>query len=583
MGNLKNYKNFGFTLIELLAVIIILAMVAFIAIPIILDVVDEAKILAGKSEANMILSGINNYCATEEVKEELDESYAKKCTIGMIVDTVKEMVNLGNATIENIKYNGNRLTKLEITSNNHKFRLCLSGTFAMDDEECEVIQTGPIGDVVLSKFSYLETNEYGCETSNVNNYSYIGGCYIKGNPSNNYIWFSGFLWRIMGINADGTIRLITEESVTAIPYIARNSELNWDESSAKDWLNNYFYPKLKEKDIITEQTWCSEITTDKNSARTTCTTNLLKEKFKVGLLTLDEYNLSGGSVSYLNIGQVDWMLTPYNNTSIWSANFTGDTYKATASLANGLRAIINISPDAIISSGNGYISTLWEDNVGPYILNDYDDEELVNNLNQVASIGEYVQFANKKYRVVETNEKGTKLILDGFYEEPEGTIYNIKYTTNVAFDINLEGSIANKLNQDVLSWLTNNNKIEKDKILTNIWYQNNFLSGDNYKNSIKENDNPISAKVGLINIGEILASQSSSLITKGYTKSSNHSNSYGYWLMNRNVSNIWFIGNNGSASIYSYSPNMTLRPVIVIKPEVVSINGNGTWSNPYKI
>ena len=56
----------AFTLIELLAVIIILAIVALIATPIILDVVEDARKSAGLSESNMIYSSINNYCASIE-------------------------------------------------------------------------------------------------------------------------------------------------------------------------------------------------------------------------------------------------------------------------------------------------------------------------------------------------------------------------------------------------------------------------------------------------------------------------------------------------------------------------------------
>ena len=67
-------KKKGFTLIELLAVIIILAIIALIATPIILNVIDDARKSAGKSEASMILSGINNYCATSAMKNQLDGS-----------------------------------------------------------------------------------------------------------------------------------------------------------------------------------------------------------------------------------------------------------------------------------------------------------------------------------------------------------------------------------------------------------------------------------------------------------------------------------------------------------------------------
>ena len=125
----------GFTLIELLAVIIILAIVALIATPIILNVIEDARISAGRSEANMILGGINNYCASEEMKYQLDNSYERICTSDMDINDVPTMVNLGNATINEIVYDGEKLTTLVIESNNHKFTVCPSGTFAMDDEE----------------------------------------------------------------------------------------------------------------------------------------------------------------------------------------------------------------------------------------------------------------------------------------------------------------------------------------------------------------------------------------------------------------------------------------------------------------
>ncbi len=82
----------GFTLIELLAVIIILAIVALIATPIILNVIDDARVSAGRSEANMILSGINNYCASEDMKYQLDNSYERICTSSMNKEDVPTMV-----------------------------------------------------------------------------------------------------------------------------------------------------------------------------------------------------------------------------------------------------------------------------------------------------------------------------------------------------------------------------------------------------------------------------------------------------------------------------------------------------------
>ncbi len=118
---MKEIKN-GFTLIELLAVIIILAIVALIATPIILNVVDDAKKSAGLSESNMIYSGINNYCATEDVKAQLDKDYVRICTSSLDAEKVKEMVNLGNAKIIEIEYS-TKLTWLKVESNGHIYSL----------------------------------------------------------------------------------------------------------------------------------------------------------------------------------------------------------------------------------------------------------------------------------------------------------------------------------------------------------------------------------------------------------------------------------------------------------------------------
>ena len=586
-------NKLGFTLIELLAVIIILAIVALIATPIILNVIEDARISAGKSEANMILGGINNYCASEDMKYQLDNSYERICTSAMDKDDVPTMVNLGNATIDELVYDGEKLTTLVITSNNHKFTLCPSGKFAMDDEECGegevgVITTGPIKDVILSNFPELELGENGCKNSTENNYSYSKGCYIKGNPTNNYIWYSGFLWRIMGINADGTVRLITDENVTAIPWGADDTAENWDGSYAKDWLNNYFYPRLKGNDIIKEETWCSETTTDNSSVRTECKTNLSIQPAYVGLMTIDEYNLAGGSSSYLNIGQSQWTMTPYSSSRAWFVDYSVSASNWSVSVAYGLRAVINVNSNVTITFGNGTLGETWSNQAGPYILNEDKSVEVTGKLNEKATSGEYVMFSGKKYRVVDKDSDGnTKLILDGYYEEPEETIYTMSYGSSSTFS--KDTGIGQKLNGDVLNWLTNNDGSEKSKLVSDYtWYQNNFNFGYDYKVSLNEESptRSIQATVGLIRVGEMLSSQSSSILTKGYTTTSSYSNATTYWTMTSYTTNsslAWYVNTSGYSYYSSVSFADGLRAVIVVNSDVTITSGNGTWSNPYQI
>ena len=120
----------GFTLIELLAVIIILAIVALIATPIILDVVEDAKKSAATSEANVIVSGINNFCATAEMKAQIDDEYTDICADGVTSVEVATMVNLGNATLSgNPTYENGKVTAITVISNGYKV-VMTGGTWA---------------------------------------------------------------------------------------------------------------------------------------------------------------------------------------------------------------------------------------------------------------------------------------------------------------------------------------------------------------------------------------------------------------------------------------------------------------------
>ena len=578
----------GFTLIELLAVIIILAIIALIATPIILNVIEDARKSAGKSEAQMIYTGINNYCATSAMKSQLDET-EDICADGVTTEEVSKMVSLGNAEVLEVEYSNGKVANLVVNSNAHKFTLCSSGTFAMDDEECDGNDDEDVvlvGNPIIEKAKELVYENNACKTDGTT-YQYMGGCYIKGNPNNNYIWYSGFLWRIMGINADGTIRMITEDNVTAIPWGASNTAQDWDGSHAKDWLNNYFYPRLKGNNIITEQVWCSETTTSSSSARTNCTTNLSTEAAKVGLLTLDEYNLAGGSSSYLNIKQWQWTMTPYSSSRAWSVRSRGDASSDSVSNARGLRAVINVNSDVTITGGNGTLGATWSSQTGPYILNEDKSVEVTGKLNEKATSGEYVLFVGRKYRVVDKDSNGnTKLILDSYYEETEGTVYTMSYGSNSTFS--KDTGIGQKLNSDVLNWLTNNSESEKAKLVSDYtWYQNNFASGQSYSVSLNE-ENPtrsIQATVGLIRVGEMLSGQSSSILTKGYTTASSYSNANTYWTMTpyTSSSNAWYVNFDGLAYYDSVTLAYGLRAVIVVNSDVTITGGNGTWSNPYQI
>ncbi len=63
-------KNKGFTLIELLAVIIILAIIALIATPLIMNIIEESKVSSLKAEGEFLVDGALLHIQSKELKEE---------------------------------------------------------------------------------------------------------------------------------------------------------------------------------------------------------------------------------------------------------------------------------------------------------------------------------------------------------------------------------------------------------------------------------------------------------------------------------------------------------------------------------
>ena len=197
--------------------------------------------------------------------------------------------------------------------------------------------------------------------------------FITGEDPNNYIWYSGKLWRAVSVNKEAnTTKLVTQWNISATTYNP-NNQTNFEGSYMEDWLNDTsvdgFLGNLRDYEnfIVTDATWDATMdATDLGSiTRPNGTTTVTAP---VGLLNMYEYQSSnnGGTNGYLNNGLYWWTLTPYsasNVRSVYNGGYARSSYPA---IAYGVRPSINLKSNVKIVDGDGTVDN-------PYRLNGDND------------------------------------------------------------------------------------------------------------------------------------------------------------------------------------------------------------------
>ena len=123
----------GFTLIELLAVIVILAVIALIATPLIMGVIDDARKGSAKNGAYGYVKAFENTVATEMIKDTKISPDATQTTVGKVVFDKR---NNDGSTTEGTPANGKPINFKGTSPDRHKLKI-VNGT--VGDDSCIVV------------------------------------------------------------------------------------------------------------------------------------------------------------------------------------------------------------------------------------------------------------------------------------------------------------------------------------------------------------------------------------------------------------------------------------------------------------
>ena len=447
---------------------------------------------------------------------------------------------------------------LSLPSNGHLF------------EENTPIKVGDVSEVVLDD-----------QGPNGSTYDDGTDTFITGEDPNNYIWYSGKLWRAVSVNNEAkTTKLVTQWNISAIPYSSGSTD--FERSYMEEWLNDTtvdgFLGNLREPDkfIVTDAKW--DATMDSNDLGSITRPNgEATVTDAVGLLNMYEYQSSyhGTTYSkgYLNIGFYWWTLTPYSTSKVWIGTHRDDGNDYSPSRYSfGVRPSINLKSSVKIIDGDGTVSN-------PYRLEGDNDTNLSGTLLSSRYSGEYIRFGtdeNNLYRIVShENGTGTKIVSAEPLKD-SGTFKTSAFGNNSTFSST--NTICTFLNGEFLTNYvdsTYRNMIEDNTT----WYLGIVGDGESYKLAkyIDETGNILTssttnAKVGLLRMGELMAGQ--------FVGDFNITI---YWLLTPNSSPyMWVVNGNGLATIYSPSGySFGVRPSLNLKSNVQITSGTGTKSDPF--
>ena len=294
-------------------------------------------------------------------------------------------------------------------------------------------------------------------------YTNSGKYIYKGNNVNNYLVYSGFLWRIIQINDDDTIDLVLDNSINTLMWSSTNK--SYLESDIHKYLNNYFLNYL-DKTYLEKVSICTNEVNDLKGYSCDNSNN----DFYVRLLTLEEFNNSKTEESYISDTTSSIWLSTKSSDKVWEIRGNNVTLSDPKKLLQ-IKPVIKIKGDLDILSGNGTKGD-------PYKITE-DSENVY--------VGSYIKLGNDVYSVYDIKDNKLKLALTK-------VLPNLAYNkAKFVYDVTTPGSLGNHLNTIYYNSLS-----YKDLLLNTEWY-----TGP-YNNSYEDiYSSKVVAKVGIYDVASL--------------------------------------------------------------------------------
>ena len=559
----------GFTLIELIAVIVILGMLLMIVLPATSRIMstndkreyDEyykliraaaikyargrAPELGGATHSGciedlsldtLIYSGIlKKFTKNEEIIECFTPGYPP---LGVNINEVLEGKNPNDYFDIRIKNNKGTITvqySLICVRNNTK--VVYSKLVEKDGATCKPYKAEEVNQL-YNKISGSITSDPGKKTQ-----------YIT--TANNYVKYSGKLWRIVSVDTQQkTIKIVLDDVITYLNYDDSASAI-YPTSNISTWIDQKFKPTLRNASVFIQDTkWNYNGVASASSEPASVAAKEIQST--VGLLTAYDHYRAG---SYITASTN----TPYfllssnedaNMVYYVKSNNTTDTI--------GPNNFAGVRPAIVLRTGVTYLDGADGTRGNPYVILGDKAANIGEKLN-TRYVGEKIFLGNATYTIVEVGREGTKVMSKSFSDDTFFDNTNIYKFGGGA----VSGTVAQ-------SYYDNIPGAEKDQIIEQEYCTDVYLNNSKYNKDCDSDDVRI-GYYSLPRIGDMYAIPS---------------NSDSYWTVSvaeeRDRDPLVQLMTPSGITASNIRTNGKVYPVFMLSPDTKIFSGDGS-SIPYKI
>lgn len=374
-----------------------------------------------------------------------------------------------------------------------------------------------------------------------------GEYYFSGTNINNYVSYSNLLWRIIKINNDNTITMISDSSITSL---AKGENKEYNSSYISKWLNkkdNEEYTGMLENNLnnmskyLTFTKTCKDIIEDTKSI--SCKD--LTEDTYITIPSLNDYVNTGGNDSFMNNGEYFYLINNNKENKSWYIDNEGKLGKSNGADIIGVKPVITIKATIETTGGDG-----TKDN--PYTF------EGENSL-----FGSYVKLGNDIWRIYEINDKEVKLSLNN---------YLIINNDEQKYNYSSNGYQYNDTKNKTLAYYLNNtylNKLSYKDLIKETKFANGLYSNTTNFDYTKVLKETIDTKMSLLSLGDPILNN----------KLTNYFMSTG---IDKNSNNMYVFQNDFKLYTKSSSTSLKIVPVISIDKDKLT-KGTGTIDSPLEV